>query len=60
MAATPSTMLELGTRAPDFSLENVVDGRTVSLADFEGAPALLVMYICNHCPFEKHVMPELG
>ena len=60
MAATPSTMLELGTQAPDFSLENAVDGRTVSLADFEQGPALLVMFICNHCPFVKHVIPELG
>lgn len=60
MAATPSTMLELGTRAPDFSLENAVDGSTVSLADFEEAPALLVMFICNHCPFVRHVIPELG
>ena len=50
MALTPSTMLELGTRAPEFLLKNAVDGRTVSLQDFEGEPALLVMFICNHCP----------
>jgi peroxiredoxin len=54
MARTPSTMLPLGTKAPDFSLVNI-DGRTVSLADFNGAPALLVMFICNHCPFVKHL-----
>ncbi|HJT33363.1 MAG TPA: thioredoxin family protein [Pirellulales bacterium] len=59
MARTPSTMLPLGTLAPDFSLPNV-DGRTVSLADFKQAPALVVMFMCNHCPFVKHVAPELA
>jgi peroxiredoxin len=59
MVRTPSTMLPLGTRAPDFSLINV-DGQTVSLADFRGAPALLVMFICNHCPYVKHVAPHLA
>ena len=59
MALTPSTMLPLGTQAPDFSLRNV-DGQTVSLADFEGAPALLVIFMCNHCPYVKHVAPELA
>jgi peroxiredoxin len=56
---TPSTMLPLGTKAPDFSLPNV-DGRTVSLADFAGKPALLVIFMCNHCPYVKHVAPELA
>ena len=59
MARTPSTMLPLGTAAPDFSLPNV-DGKTVSLADFKGAPALLVMFICNHCPFVKHIAAGLA
>jgi peroxiredoxin len=59
MARTPSTMLPLGTKAPDFSLINV-DGQTVSLADFADAPALLVMFICNHCPFVKHLAPALA
>jgi peroxiredoxin len=59
MARTPSTMLPLGTKAPDFSLVNI-DGRTVSLADFKGAPALLVMFICNHCPFVKHLAGSLA
>jgi peroxiredoxin len=54
MALTPSTMLPLGTKAPDFSLSNV-DGQIVSLADFTGAPALLVIFLCNHCPYVKHV-----
>jgi peroxiredoxin len=51
-------MLPLGTPAPDFSLVNV-DGKTVSLSDFDGAP-LLVMFICNHCPFVKHVADQLA
>lgn len=59
MARTPSTMLPLGTQAPDFSLMNV-DGRMVSLGDFKSAPALLVMFICNHCPFVKHVADQLA
>src|SRR2546423_1739454 len=59
MARTPSTMLPLGTQAPDFSLVNV-DGRTVSLADFSGAPALLVIFMCNHCPFVKHLAGALA
>jgi peroxiredoxin len=59
MVRTPSTMLPLGTAAPDFSLVNV-DGRTVSLSDFENAPALLVIFMCNHCPFVKHLADALA
>ena len=59
MALTPSTMLPLGTKAPAFDLPNV-DGRMVSLDDFKSAPALLVMFICNHCPFVKHVASGLA
>jgi peroxiredoxin len=55
MARTPSTMLELGTPAPAFSLPDTVSGRTVALGDFAEAPALLVAFWCNHCPFVKHV-----
>ena len=55
MALVPSTMLPLGTRAPDFSLPEPYTGRTVSLADFDGAPALLVAFLCNHCPYVKHI-----
>lgn len=58
MVKTASTMATLGSPAPDFSLVNV-DGRTVSLANFEGAKALLVIFMCNHCPFVKHVAAEL-
>jgi len=59
MVLTPSTMLPLGTKAPAFSLPNV-DGRNVSLDDFSGASAYLVMFICNHCPYVKHVATELA
>jgi peroxiredoxin len=59
MARTPSTMLELGTQAPHFELPDT-DGTTVSLADYDEATALLVMFICNHCPFVKHVRDELA
>ncbi len=60
MARTPSTMLELGTPAPDFSLPDTVSGDTVSLAEFTRAPALLVMFICNHCPYVKHINRALA
>ncbi|MCE9548046.1 MAG: thioredoxin family protein [Planctomycetia bacterium] len=59
MVKTSSTMLPLGTQALNFSLPNV-DGRLVSLADFEGAPALLVIFMCNHCPYVIHVADELA
>jgi peroxiredoxin len=52
-------MLPLGTQAPDFTLVNV-DGRLVSLKDFDGSPALLVMFLCNHCPFVKHLADALA
>jgi peroxiredoxin len=52
-------MLQLGTRMPEFSLTGAVDGRGVRSADFAGKP-LLVMFICNHCPFVKHVVDELS
>jgi len=58
MAATPSTMLELGTPLPGFSLPDT-SGPTVSSADYNGQP-LLVMFICNHCPFVKHVIAGLS
>lgn len=54
MAQTPSTMLELGTPAPAFSLPDPASGKTVSLEDFSGKP-LLVAFFCNHCPFVKHI-----
>jgi len=59
MAKTPSTMLALGTRAPDFALPDT-EGKTVSLADFKDAPALVVVFMCNHCPFVIHIRQELA
>ncbi|MBN2506630.1 MAG: thioredoxin family protein [Verrucomicrobia bacterium] len=59
MARTPSTMLALGTPAPDFELPDT-RGNTVSSADFKAAPALLVIFLCNHCPFVKHIRAELA
>src|SRR3954470_16119092 len=60
MAAVNSTMLPLGTPAPPFSLPDAVSGRTVSLGDLKDSRALLVMFICNHCPFVKHIQAELA
>lgn len=61
MAQTPSTMmLGLGDPAPGFRLPDAVSGREVSLADFRSSRALVVMFICNHCPFVKHVRAELA
>ena len=54
MALTPSTMAPLGMAAPDFQLPDT-DGKLVALADFAKSPALLVAFICNHCPYVKHV-----
>ncbi|SFU43792.1 Peroxiredoxin [Pustulibacterium marinum] len=55
MARTPSNMLPLGTEAPDFSLLNTVDQNTLSLTDIKGEKGTVIMFICNHCPFVKHV-----
>ena len=60
MAKTLSTMRELGTPAPDFSLPDVVSGRTITVASFKGEKGLLVMFICRHCPFVKHIQVELA
>jgi peroxiredoxin len=60
MAKVPSTMAALGTAAPDFRLPEPATGRTLSLADFADAPALLVIFLSNHCPFVKHIADELG
>jgi peroxiredoxin len=58
MALTPSTMLPLGTAAPDFRLPDT-NGKTVSPADFKDKPALLVIFMCNHCPYVKHIRDGL-
>jgi peroxiredoxin len=60
MAATPSTMLDLGTSAPNFDLPDVVSGKTISLDTFRDKDVLLVMFICHHCPFVKHIRQELA
>ncbi|HEY9770691.1 MAG TPA: thioredoxin family protein [Coleofasciculaceae cyanobacterium] len=60
MVKTASTMLPLGTAAPEFQLPDVVSGETISLATFADSKALLLMFICQHCPFVKHVQLELA
>lgn len=60
MALTPSTMVQLGTKAPDFSLPDVASGRTVSLSTFQGKKGLLMMFICQHCPYVQHIKEELA
>lgn len=60
MVMVESTMLPLGTPAPEFTLTDVVTGDTISLDTFAEAPALLVMFICRHCPFVIHVQSELA
>ena len=59
MAETPSTMLALGTKAPQFRLPDP-HGKWVSLDDFKDAPALLVVFMCNHCPYVKHIQSKLA
>lgn len=59
MAYTESTMLQLGTRAPGFSLPDTVSGRVLSLADVKTDKGLVVMFLCNHCPYVIHVNPEI-
>ena len=60
MARTPSTMLSLGTKAPEFDLPDTVTGKTISLTDFSDCQGLLVMFICQHCPFVIHVKSQLA
>ena len=59
MAGVSSTMLELGTAAPDFSLSDTT-GQVVSLADYKQAPATLVVFMCNHCPYVKHIAHQFA
>lgn len=58
--AQESTMLPLGTKAPNFNLTDVVSGQTISLETFKDKKALLVMFICRHCPYVKHAQEELA
>ena len=59
MARTESTMLPLGTIAPDFYLKDTNSNDTFSFEDLKGSKGTLVMFICNHCPFVHHVIPEV-
>ena len=59
MALTPSTMMPLGTSAPAFELPDTISGRTVRLQDYAGKRALLVIFLCNHCPYVIHVREGL-
>ncbi len=59
MVRTASTMLPLGTAAPDFQLTDY-DGKLVALKDFRDRQGLLIVFMCNHCPYVKHVAPELA
>ena len=58
--AVQSKMMPLGTKAPEFELPDAVSGATVSITDFSDKKALLVMFICNHCPYVQHVRSELA
>ncbi len=59
MSLTPSNMLPLGTRAPDFNLPDTVSGQMLTLEQLQSKQATLIMFICNHCPYVKHVNAEL-
>jgi len=59
MSLTPSTMLDVGTEAPSFELPNVVTEGKVSIHDFDDSQALLVIFMCNHCPYVKHIKEAL-
>lgn len=59
MAQTPSNMIPLGTQAPDFTLKDVVSGEKKSLSKLKSDRATVIMFICNHCPFVKHVLDGL-
>lgn len=58
MSSTPSTMLDLGTIAPDFKLFDTVNNQLVSLHDFDNAKGVLIVFMCNHCPYVKHILDE--
>lgn len=60
MSRTESTMLALGTPAPDFSLPEPATGKNITLADFSGNKALLVIFMCNHCPYVLHIHQQLN
>ncbi len=59
MALTPSNMVDLGSKAPDFELQDTVTGGLMTLNNLKSDEATLIMFICNHCPYVKHVREEL-
>jgi thiol-disulfide isomerase/thioredoxin len=59
MALTPSQMIDLGSAAPDFTLPDVVSGKMASLSELKSAKATVIMFICNHCPYVKHINDQL-
>lgn len=59
MALTPSSMLPLGTLAPNFSLENTIDQKKVTLKEMKPAKGTVIMFICNHCPYVIHILDKL-
>ena len=59
MALTPSEMVSLGSQAPDFSLSDTISGGTVSLSESRGTKATVIFFICNHCPYVKHINAQL-
>lgn len=59
MAATETTIIPLGFKAPDFSLPDTVSGKVLSLNELKGQQATVIMFICNHCPYVKHINSEL-
>lgn len=60
MARTPSNMLDLGTQAPNFTLFNSTDGKSLSFSDVHGTHGTVVMFICNHCPYVMHVFEGIA
>lgn len=60
MSLTPSNMLPLGTKAPNFNLPDVISNKSLNLQDLKGLNATVIMFICNHCPFVKHVNKQLA
>ncbi len=59
MSLTYSTMMPLGTSAPDFILPDAISGKTLSLQDLKSSQGTVIMFICNHCPYGKHILPKL-
>jgi len=59
MALTPSRMMALGTKASDFSLKDIISGKPLTLSQLKSEQATVIMFICNHCPFVRHILKEL-